>query len=400
MLDIEITSHCNQRCRYCFVRELRKGRHMDPETIRSILFEGSGAGFDTVHLTGGEPLVHPGFEEIIESIADFSYSRIIINTNGTLLTEDIARKLAGIRVPVALTISLDGFETQHEENRGTYTYKKTIRGLETALRHGLSTTVFTVASASNMRTLPSFLAWLWESFPAMDGVSLIPLGDVSAAWKETQTAGRPGMNRGESGPRDPGDLTPQDILELGCISAASIIRGRRVAVLDYPLMNLVYKALDIPLSMFGSHCTACRGRICIQADGTITPCHPCWAPLGTYRPGVLMDVLDSRVFNDIKNKRFDGCDVCEDREICGGCRASAFGKSGNLLARDSSCRVVRSALKSHGSELEPRVEALINFFSTYARGEQPLDQSGRSSLAHNNVNCRESEERRPSDVVL
>ena len=63
--DLEITRRCNLLCDACFVKEqeptrsLKDAGHMDEALILEILDELAGYG-TLVHLTGGEPFMHPG----------------------------------------------------------------------------------------------------------------------------------------------------------------------------------------------------------------------------------------------------------------------------------------------------------------------------------------------------
>lgn len=65
--DLEITERCNLRCSACFVHNRSTGifKQLPKSTIMDILEELSG--FRTVvHLTGGEPFVHPGVWDILD----------------------------------------------------------------------------------------------------------------------------------------------------------------------------------------------------------------------------------------------------------------------------------------------------------------------------------------------
>lgn len=332
---------------------------MSLTTIKEIMSEGARLGHEEVHLTGGEPLVHPHLDDIMEAAFSLSFRVLIVNTNGTLLTGAFVDKAAAGPFPVRLTISLDGFKEQHEKNRGKDTFCKTIKGLETALDGGLAVRVFTVVSKDNIELLPFFIQWLWEAYPSVQGVSLIPVGDVS------KKPG-PGRTHKENEPLNSecNLLTTEDILEIGALSSAAIISGLSVTVLDYPLINLVYRRLDVPVSFFGSHCTACRGRICVQANGDITPCHPCRERLGKYEPGAIEKAMKTPLYRTIKERRFEGCKSCPDRDICGSCRAAVLEKTGDILAREPSCASLRKTLAANTARLVTRVEELIYYFST------------------------------------
>ena len=369
MLDLEITSHCNQRCKYCFVQALRDGAQLSLSDLKLILEEGTALGHQRVHLTGGEPLLHPQFLELLDLIEDSPYEEVVINTNGGLITPAVVQRLASLKKGVRLTISVDGFSREHDLNRGIGTHRAAIRGLERALEAGLRVSIFTVVTPKNLLSLPAFLLWLRTAYPNHENVSLIPIGDIHPD------------RRGDAARSERG-LNAEELLEVGALSAAGILTGHSVTVLDFPLINLVYRAMDIPTTIFGSHCTACRGRLCVQADGTITPCHPCPEPLGTWSPGALGRAACSPLYESIRDRRFEGCRTCPDRELCGNCRASVLSKTGHVLSNDWSCVSLKAAIRANRTHLYKRVEALVSELSRPQPGtdnHQHLTEQKRSA---------------------
>lgn len=79
---------------------------MSINAFRQLITEGSELGVDTIDLTGGEPLFHPQFKDMLEFIAQHSFRRINISTNLTLLDDDHVR-LFTLKNFVC-NISLDG----------------------------------------------------------------------------------------------------------------------------------------------------------------------------------------------------------------------------------------------------------------------------------------------------
>ena len=74
---------CNLRCSYCdtgYALEAGDGREM---TIPEILAKVRRIGYRHVTLTGGEPLVHPGAEELIDALLEEGHL-VNIETNGSV----------------------------------------------------------------------------------------------------------------------------------------------------------------------------------------------------------------------------------------------------------------------------------------------------------------------------
>ncbi|MGQ9688680.1 MAG: SynChlorMet cassette radical SAM/SPASM protein ScmF [Desulfobaccales bacterium] len=117
-----LTDGCNLRCRHCWtLADLdtapQKSAFLYPELLRHILAQARPLGLQAVKLTGGEPLLHPRITEIIEIIKAANL-RLVVETNGVLLTPELAAAMAACRQP-HVSVSLDGVEAAtHEWVRG------------------------------------------------------------------------------------------------------------------------------------------------------------------------------------------------------------------------------------------------------------------------------------------
>ena len=85
-LDLRMGTVCNFNCVYCLVGSEKK--FVRPvEDIETELALGRRAGLPGVALTGGEPTLHPALFEVLGRCRAHGYERIILVTNGSLLTE-------------------------------------------------------------------------------------------------------------------------------------------------------------------------------------------------------------------------------------------------------------------------------------------------------------------------
>jgi organic radical activating enzyme len=85
-----ITTVCNLACPYCCCScgVNKVGKHCD---VNDILGAGKILGdLDELHITGGEPTLHPSFAMISERIRySFRARKYILNTNGTNIRDNI-----------------------------------------------------------------------------------------------------------------------------------------------------------------------------------------------------------------------------------------------------------------------------------------------------------------------
>ncbi len=108
-----LNKRCNLKCDFC---DLWHYTDLMPfESAATIIQRAPAAGVKTLVITGGEPFVHPRIFEIIELARNLGLG-VNITTNGTLLTRDLQR-LKDSRVD-SLSLSLDGFEANHDRLRG------------------------------------------------------------------------------------------------------------------------------------------------------------------------------------------------------------------------------------------------------------------------------------------
>ncbi|MDH3772293.1 MAG: GTP 3',8-cyclase MoaA [Nitrospirota bacterium] len=115
-LRISITDRCNFRCRYCMPKEifnreyefLQRDLLLSFEEITRLTTVFSGLGVDKVRITGGEPLLRKGVEQLVAELATVDLRDLTLTTNGSLL----ARKAVGLAAAglSRITVSLDSMD--------------------------------------------------------------------------------------------------------------------------------------------------------------------------------------------------------------------------------------------------------------------------------------------------
>lgn len=152
---INITRRCNLRCVHCYAgsdnraadNELSKGEWM------RVLKDLADFGCPVVLFSGGEPLMHPDIVELAQRTVDLGM-RAVVSTNGTLITPEIASRLAGIGLSY-VGISLDGGKDVHDSFRGLDgCFDRTLAGLKNAQEAGIKTGLRFTISARNVDEIP------------------------------------------------------------------------------------------------------------------------------------------------------------------------------------------------------------------------------------------------------
>ncbi|HRY84718.1 MAG TPA: radical SAM protein [Candidatus Cloacimonadota bacterium] len=120
---------CNSRCNTCNIWK-KKANNLTVEEYRKI-FKSVGHSPYWVTFSGGEPFLRNDIVEVVSTIYQVSRPAIInIPTNG-ILTKTIVENVDAItkacpKSQIIINLSLDGFDSQHDEIRGVPgNYKKT-----------------------------------------------------------------------------------------------------------------------------------------------------------------------------------------------------------------------------------------------------------------------------------
>ncbi len=154
----EITRRCNLRCIHC---ENECGppsaRELSPARIHEVAADLVRLGCRGVHVTGGEPLLHPHWDGVCRDLARLGL-RVALITNGTLLDdESLDRALdAGV---AAFGISLDGLQATHDSIRlraapGPSPWRQAVAAIERAVARA-ETIVITAVNRRNLAELPA-----------------------------------------------------------------------------------------------------------------------------------------------------------------------------------------------------------------------------------------------------
>ena len=112
-LVIEITNHCNFSCKHCSRDKAETKMHMPLEMFYEIVAQARSLGIRDICITGGEPLLYPWLEDIID-ITTSNGIAVSMVTNAYLFKERLLGLLKANK-QIDVCISLDGAEeSQHD----------------------------------------------------------------------------------------------------------------------------------------------------------------------------------------------------------------------------------------------------------------------------------------------
>jgi SynChlorMet cassette radical SAM/SPASM protein ScmF len=149
-----LTEGCNLRCRHCWIApkyqtEGKSYAVLDLDLFKSIIEQAKPLGLTGVKLTGGEPLLHPQINEILEYIQTDDLS-VMLETNGVLCKPELAERIAACKDPF-VSVSLDGADSEtHEWVRGVEgCFEAALKGIGNLVEAGLRPQVIMTIMRNN-----------------------------------------------------------------------------------------------------------------------------------------------------------------------------------------------------------------------------------------------------------
>ena len=155
MLNIYLTNACNLNCPHCF---MKAGKRLDKELTEEewirVLTEFAECGGKAVTFTGGEPLLHPGFCQIVEKAHGMGL-QVTVLTNGILWTDELIDRLSDCLTEVQ--ISIDGVDdASNAKVRKAGTFEQLVRNVSRFSKNGVRVSVATTFTQDNIDTAPRY----------------------------------------------------------------------------------------------------------------------------------------------------------------------------------------------------------------------------------------------------
>ena len=134
---------CNIACRHCFIScgpKVTTHEIMPAEEVKTRLEEALALGVRSVWFTGGEPMMHESFLELVDHTLERAPLGVL--TNGMLVDRDLAHALANLarahEYNLEIRVSLDGVDAQSNDAiRGRGVFERATQGVALLAQAGL-----------------------------------------------------------------------------------------------------------------------------------------------------------------------------------------------------------------------------------------------------------------------
>lgn len=255
----EITLACDLLCRHCGSRAgKRRPDELTTEECLDLVDQMADLGVKEVTLIGGEAYLRDDWIEIIEHVGARGMTCTMTTGGRQLDDTKVARaKAAGLR---AVSVSVDGLEEAHDEQRGLRgSWKAALAAIDTLVRHNVRVTANTQINQRNLHEIAGVYELLRDR-----GIK---------AWQFQLTTAM-----GRAGDEDRLLLQPWHVLEVIPLMARLKLRGDAEGVMFWPGNNIGYfgpHEAELRSRMPGNYrgtCGAGRGTLGIEANGDIKGC--------------------------------------------------------------------------------------------------------------------------------
>lgn len=322
-LRLNVTHNCNLCCSYCFESNSKQylgHQTMDRETAQKAtdvflqILKKNGRSEGNVRFFGGEPLLN---YSLIVYLVNYVKStrpadvqiRYVVNTNGTLITDEMAEFFHENDIQVV--VSLDGVGKTNDYYRidrdGKGSFERVDRGLCCLLMHHCSVDVATVVNETNLNLLGEIVDYVCDLNARFSCECGLALSYVHITHEETKTKSADRVSK---------------IME-------AIKKARQRGVNCYGgFTHQVFQNMMSPNG--GRHCVCLGAELSVMPNGKIYPCDGLQIELGS------IDAIDQALRSDEYTnllRRTCGfekkCHGCEIEYYCaGGCYADYLSDDG------------------------------------------------------------------------
>jgi radical SAM protein with 4Fe4S-binding SPASM domain len=177
-----ITRTCNLRCVHCYSDSMamQYPGELNWEQMQAVVKDLAGYKVPSLLLSGGEPLIHPRFFDLVD-LATEQGLKLTISTNGTLITPEKAALLKAANVAY-VGISLDGIGEIHDQFRGKAgAFDAAVRGFRNCHEVGQKTGLRLTLTRHNVENIERILDFIEEQrIQRVCFYHLVPAGRGSA----------------------------------------------------------------------------------------------------------------------------------------------------------------------------------------------------------------------------
>ncbi len=348
----ETTAGCNLHCIHC--RRIEVADQLTPHDLSTqeaftLVDQLAAVGSPVFVLSGGEPLMRPDIFDIARYATDAGLT-VALATNGTLIDETLAARIknSGIK---RVSISFDGADAPtHDVFRALAgSFEAAVRGFKALRAVDLPVQINTTVAKHNQAQLESVLTLAKDlGAVALHLFLLVPVGcgvEIAA----DQMVSAEDYERILNWLYDVEQSEPELQLKATCAPHYfRVMRQRRAeenrsgVKRDLPASHhrQVHGHPHGQMHAATKGCLAGTGVCFVSHRGQVFPCGYLPVEAGNVRQQDFGSIWEaSPLFAEMRDPdRLTGkCGACPFKSLCSGCRARAYGMTGDYLAEEPFC---------------------------------------------------------------
>ena len=338
MVSYSITRKCNLKCKHCYSDSVDQAAPDELSTDEAFRLMDDLAewGIGLLIIDGGEPLCREDLLDVVK-YASSKGIRVTIGSNGTLIDEDIARKMLDAGV-MAVAISVDGADAHtHDSFRGVSgSLEQTLRGIQACRTAGLP---FQLNMLIRKETLPQLQDMLRLAVDC--GANAAEFFDLVAAGRANQECRDQVLNLDERRQSMEWLAESQEDCSIiirvpGCPMYPLLLREKHIVPRHFPVEMLQ----RVPYYNRGCAAGMPRGYVMVLPSGDVNPCMLLQVKLGNIREQNLVSIWEnSPILAELRQRELlkGACGDCQYKVTCSGCRGRAYEETGDMMATDPGC---------------------------------------------------------------
>lgn len=327
-----ITDSCDQRCQHCYIFSEKKQfklHEMSWADVESTLancleFCEKANRLPYFYITGGDPILHSRFWDIMELIKSHNIPFTILG-NPFHLTDEVCQRLKECGCE-RYQLSIDGLRETHDAIRKKGSFDNTLEKIQVLRNAGIRCAIMTTVSGTNVNEIPGIIDLVVEH-----------KADIFAFARYCPTSTEKSAH-----------LTPEqyrDLLEI-CWEKFEMYKdsGTNFNLKDHLWTLFLYEKglfqipenLEPELIYEGCNCANCH--LTILPKGDVYACRRFESNVGNVFDEKLFDIFTSDKMDAYRDySKFEKCSKCELKQFCRGSPAVTYGYTNNFYGADPQC---------------------------------------------------------------
>lgn len=266
-MNLMITGKCNLNCLHCFNAKDNAplNTELTYEQVLSILDQARDIGVNAFTITGGEPLVHKRFLDIVKAIYERDMFVFELNTNGLLITQEMLNVFKRLGCYPLIKISFDGVGYHNWIRQHPHAEERTLKAIALCIQNGFRVKAQVQVNRKNVDAM-------LETAKLLDGMGVVEMRMIRTTEAPRWEKNSPDSSLGFEGYYQRMTEFAKEYIHSGMKMVIDVWQLLRLypAMKSYELVPIACSKDEFNLRI--PMCKGNRGMIAISSSGEVVPC--------------------------------------------------------------------------------------------------------------------------------